>query len=66
MRYVGEELEHHDQEFSSLHARVIQHEYDHIEGKIFTDHVSPLRRNLIKSKLMSFVKGKYRCHYKTK
>ena len=45
---------------------MIQHEYDHIEGQVFTDHLSPLRRNLLKSKMVKLANGKYRCAYKTK
>ncbi len=66
MRYLDENFEEHDELFEGLPARVIQHEYDHIEGEVFTDHLSPLRKNLIKSKLMNLTKGKYRCSYKTK
>lgn len=66
MRYLDENFVEHDELFEGLPARVIQHEYDHIEGKVFTDHLSPLRRNLIKSKLQNFTKGKYRCSYKTR
>lgn len=66
MRYLDENFVEHDELFEGLPARVIQHEYDHIEGKVFTDHLSPLRRNLIKSKLQNFTKGKYRCNYKTR
>jgi len=66
MRYLDEHFVEHDEAFEGLPARVIQHEYDHIEGKVFTDHLSPLRRNLIKGKLMNFAKGRYRCSYKTK
>lgn len=66
MRYLDENFAEHDELFEGLPARVIQHEYDHIEGKVFTDHLSPLRRNLIKSKLQNFTKGKYRCSYKTR
>ena len=51
---------------TGLPAWVIQHEYDHLEGVVFTDRLSPLRRNLIKSKLMSLTKGRYKCSYKTK
>ena len=46
--------------------RVIQHEYDHIEGVVFTDRIAPLRRQLLKSKLLNLAKGKYRCAYKTR
>ncbi len=66
MRYMDEKFIEHDELFEGLPARVIQHEYDHIEGEVFTDHLSPLRRNLIKGKLQNISKGKYRCGYKTK
>ena len=66
MRYVDEKFVEHDEEFTGLPARVIQHEYDHIEGKVFTDRLSPLRRNLLKSKLQRLAGGKFRCSYKTK
>lgn len=66
MRYLDENLQPHDEEFVGLPAWVIQHEYDHVEGIVFTDRLSPLRRNLIKGKLMNLAKGKYRCSYKTK
>ena len=63
---VDEDFVEHDEEFHGLKAWVIQHEYDHIEGIVFTDRISPLRRNLLKGKLMNLAKGKYRCAYKTK
>lgn len=66
MRYLDEEFRPHDEEFTGLKAWVIQHEYDHVEGIVFTDRVSPLRRNLIKGKLLNLAKGKYSCSYKTK
>ena len=66
MRYLDENFVEHDEEFSGYPARVIQHEYDHLEGKVFTDHLSPLRRNLLKSKILKLAKGQYRCNYKTK
>lgn len=66
MRYLDENFVAHDEEFTGLPARVIQHEYDHLEGKVFTDHLSPLRRNLLKGKILNLAKGKYRCNYKTK
>lgn len=65
MRYMDEDFVEHDEEFHGLKAWVIQHEYDHIEGIVFTDRISPLRRNLLKGKLMNLAKGKYRCAYKT-
>ncbi|MFI3318010.1 MAG: peptide deformylase [Rikenellaceae bacterium] len=66
MRYMDENFVEHDEEFTGLPARVIQHEYDHIEGKVFTDHLMPLRRNMIKNKLTNISKGKYSCSYKSK
>ena len=66
MRYLDENFVEHDEEFSGYPARVIQHEYDHLEGKVFTDHLSPLRRNLLKSKILKLAKGQFSCNYKTK
>jgi peptide deformylase len=50
--------------FNGLTARVIQHEYDHIEGKLFIDHISPLKRKLMKGKLNDISKGKISVDYK--
>ncbi len=66
MRYQDADFVEHDEEFTGLKAWVIQHEYDHIEGTVFTDRIAPIRRNLIKGKLQNLAKGKYRCGYKTK
>lgn len=66
MRYLDENFQPHDEEFTGRPARVIQHEYDHLEGKVFTDRLSPLRRTLLKSKLAGFTKGKYKASYRTK
>ena len=64
LRYLDENFLEHDEEFDGLPARVIQHEYDHLEGKVFTDRLSPLRRNLLKGKMTKLANGKYRCAYK--
>lgn len=66
MRYLDENFEEHDELFDGFRARVIQHEYDHLDGKVFTDRLAPLRRQLLKSKLLGLAKGKYRAAYKTK
>ncbi len=66
MRYLDENFEEHDELFEGFRARVIQHEYDHLDGKVFTDRLAPLRRQLLKSKLLALAKGKYRAAYKTK
>ena len=66
IRYQDENFVEHDEEIGGMAARVIQHEYDHLEGEVFTDRLSPLRRNLLKRKILNLAKGKYRCAYKTK
>ena len=66
IRYQDENFVEHDEEIGGMAARVIQHEYDHLEGEVFTDRLSPLRRNLLKSKILNLAKGKFRCTYKTK
>ncbi len=66
MRWLDEKFEQHEEVIEGLPARVIQHEYDHIEGRVFTDHISPLKRNMIKNKLTNLTKGKYSCSYRTK
>lgn len=64
IRYQDENFDTHIEEFDGLIARVIQHEYDHIEGVLFTDKVSTLKKRLIKSKLTSISKGKINVDYR--
>lgn len=64
--YYDENWHHHEESFSGLAARVIQHEYDHIEGKLFTDYLSPIRKRLIQKKLQAITKGIIRVDYKMK
>lgn len=64
--YMDENFVHHDEVISGYLARVIQHEYDHLEGHVFTDRISPIRRQLITNKLQNIAKGKVNCNYKTK
>lgn len=66
LEYHDENFKKHTETFNGLIARVIQHEYDHIEGKLFTDKISPLRRKLISGKLTDISKGKIGADYKTK
>jgi peptide deformylase len=63
--YYDENWQYHDEVFDGYKARIIQHEYDHLEGILFTDKVSPLRRRLLKSKLAAISKGKFETDYKT-
>ena len=64
--YYDENWKHHEDIFSGLAARVIQHEYDHIEGKLFTDKLSPLRKRLIEKRLNDISKGIVDVEYKMK
>lgn len=64
IQYYDENFNFFDETFEGLIARVIQHEYDHIEGKLFTDKISPLRRRLIQGKLKDISKGKVQVGYK--
>jgi len=64
IRYQDEDFVQHEEDFAQYEARVIQHEYDHLEAKVFTDKISPIRKQLIKSKLTSILKGKSRPYYK--
>ena len=66
INYFDENFVEHTDTYDGFFARIVQHEYDHLEGKVFTDHLSALRRNLLKSKILKLAKGQYRCSYKTK
>ena len=63
IRSLNEAFEEQEDEFDDYFARVIQHEYDHLEGRLFIDHISPIRRQMNKSKLNGMLKGKVRCKY---
>jgi len=64
IEYLDENFEKHVKTFDGLIARVIQHEYDHIEGVLFTDRLSSLKKRLIKSKLTNISKGKIKIDYR--
>lgn len=64
IEYYDENFEKHTETFEGLVARVIQHEYDHIEGILFTDKLSSLKKRLIKGKLSNISKGKINIDYK--
>jgi peptide deformylase len=66
VQWLDEKMQPHDEWVEGYLARVMQHEFDHLEGKVFVDRVSPLRKQLIKSKLKALLQGRYRCGYKTK
>lgn len=64
--YVDEQFNPHDEVVSGYLARVMQHECDHLDAKLFIDHLSPIRKQLIKGKLNNIIKGKVNCDYRTK
>jgi peptide deformylase len=63
IRFQDEEFNTHEKEYNGMTARVIQHEYDHIEGVLFIDHIKPLRKRLLKGKLTDISKGKVKIDY---
>lgn len=66
IEYYDEDFNKKTEEYDGLIARVIQHEYDHIDGILFTDHLSTLKKKLIGKKLMNIMEGKARPDYKMK
>lgn len=62
--YLDENFQPHTNTFNGISARVILHEYDHIEGKLFIDYLKPLRKKLLKGKLNDISKGKIKVDYK--
>lgn len=64
IKYFDENFNEHLEEYDGLAARVIQHEYDHIEGVLFTDKLSSLKKRLIKGKLNNISKGKVNADYR--
>ena len=66
VKYLDENFVEHDEWVEGYLARVMQHEFDHLEGKVFSDRLSPLRRQMNKNKLGNLAKGKVSCDYKTK
>lgn len=66
LHYFDTDWKEHTEEYDGLAARIIQHEYDHLEGILFLDYISGLRRNLLKGKLSNISKGKVDVDYKMK
>lgn len=66
VKYLDENFVEHEEVLEGFLARVFQHEYDHLEGQLFIDHLSVLRKQMIKGKLSVILKGKARTSYKMK
>jgi peptide deformylase len=66
IEYLDENFKKHKDTFSGMAARIIQHEYDHIDGILFVDHLSPLRKRLLSGKLNDITKGNVDVDYRMK
>ena len=66
LRWQDENLEQHEEEISGFLARIVQHECDHLYGKLYIDHISPIRKQLIRAKLTNIAGGKIRVDYPVK
>ena len=64
LKYMDENFVEHTATFDGMTARIILHEYDHIEGKLFIDYIKPLRKKMLQGKLNDIHKGKVRVDYK--
>ena len=64
--YFDEKWNFHEEEYTGVAARIIQHEYDHIEGILFTDHLNPLKKRMLKRKLTDISKGEVSVTYRMK
>lgn len=64
--YQDADFNMHDEWVDGYLARVMQHEFDHLDGTMFVDRLSPMRKQLIRNKLKSLLQGRYRCGYRTK
>ncbi|MGM9847426.1 MAG: peptide deformylase [Muribaculaceae bacterium] len=66
LKWVDENFQPHEEEISGFLARIVQHECDHLEGKLYIDHISLIRKQLIRGKLHNIMEGKIRCEYPAK
>lgn len=66
IKYLDEDFNEHDEIYSGFSSRVIQHEYDHLEGIMFVDYLNPLKKRILKSKLIAISKGKVIPKYRIK
>ncbi|HNP96806.1 MAG TPA: peptide deformylase [Cyclobacteriaceae bacterium] len=64
IKYFDEDWNAHDEEYEGMQARIIQHEYDHIEGVLFIDYLSPLKKRLLKGKLSDISRGDVNTEYR--
>lgn len=65
LRWSDEDFNEHEEEFRGFASRIIQHEFDHLLGEVFTDHITPIRKQMIRSKLSNIAKGRVSASYRT-
>lgn len=63
LNWLDENFEEHEKEFTGFMARVIQHEFDHLLGTVYTDRIAPIRKQMIRNKLHNMERGKVKCSY---
>lgn len=66
LNWLDENFVEHEEEMSGFLARIVQHECDHLEGLMYIDHISPIRKQLIRTKLHNIAEGRTRCEYLVK
>ena len=66
IQYYNENFEFHDETYEGVKARIMQHEYDHLEGILFIDKIAPLKKKMIKGKLNDIARGKAKAAYRTR
>lgn len=66
LNWLDRNFVEHEKEFTGFAARIIQHEFDHLLGTVYTDRISPIRKQMIRTKLNNIAKGKVKCEYRTK
>lgn len=66
MKYQDENFDEHEETFDGIAARVIQHEYDHVKGILFVDHISEFKKRLLKNKLLNISRGNVEVKYRMK
>jgi peptide deformylase len=64
--YYDDDFNFHDEKYTGTQARIIQHEFDHLQGVLLIDRVAPLKKKMLKGKLNDIIKGKVKVPYKTK
>lgn len=64
IKYFDEDWNEHEEEYDGMKARIIQHEYDHIEGVLFTDYLTPFKKRMLKGKLQNITKGNTKVDYR--